>query len=238
MDLKRENIKNLTGLWSMAGSAHGQFYSNEDYAISTVAASEWPNRIWFHRPPSRRKLEEILNRTNISEFTIPVWQTDVTEELLLSQNFTLKNELTGMSIELKDTQFKASELFFQKVTDSRTSALWSSLFLKAFGYFINPRTIELTMDRVDYLIGNHGSRSIGTAVLYKDSPNLAGIHSIGVVPDHRRKSYAEDLLNHVLILAKKQGAIYATLQASSMAKGLYLKTGFREDFRLKNFIKH
>ena len=94
------------------------------------------------------------------------------------------------------------------------------------------------MDRVDYLIGIHGSQSIGTAVLYRDSPNLAGIHSIGVVPDHRRKGYAEDLLNHVLILAKKQGAIYATLQASSMAKGLYLKTGFREDFRLKNFIKH
>ena len=238
MDLTRENIKNLTGLWSLAGRANGQFYSNEDYAISTVAASDWPNRLWFQQPPSRRKLEEILNRTNIARFTIPVWQTDFTEELLLSQNFTLKNELTGMSIELKDTQFKASELFFQKVTDSRTSALWSSLFLKAFGYCIRPETVELTMDRVEYLIGHHGSQSIGTAVLYRDTPTVAGIHSIGVVPDHRRKGYAADLLNHVLNMAKQQGAIYATLQASSMAKGLYIKTGFREDFLLKNFVKH
>jgi len=238
MDLTRENIRNLTNLWSLAGRANGQFYSNDDYAISTVAASEWPNKLWFHQPPSRKKLEEILDRTNIAGFTIPVWQTNVTEKLLLSQNFILKNELTGMSIQLKNNHYHTNELSFQKVTDTGTAALWSSLFIKAFGYCISPETVVLTMNRVDYLIGYHGSQSIGTAVLFRDTPNLAGIHSIGVVPDHRRKGYAADLLNHVLNLAKQQGAIYATLQASQMAKGLYLKTGFREDFLLKNFVKH
>ena len=238
MDLITANIKNLTSLWSLAGLKDGTFISDANYAISTVVESDWPNKLWFHRPPTQELLEEILTRCESDGITIPIWQNIVPEGLLKSRGFSLKNELTGMSLQLNGTHNRTHRLSFQKVSDASSAVLWSNLFLKAFGYFISPKTVELTMGRVDYLIGNHGSRSIGTAVLYRDNPNTAGIHSIGVVPDHRRKGYAADLLNYVLYLAQKQGAIYATLQASSMAKGLYLKTGFQEDFLIQNFVKH
>ncbi|SMG17539.1 GNAT family N-acetyltransferase [Arenibacter troitsensis] len=238
MDLITANINNLTSLWSMAGIMDGQFLDDENFAISTVSESDWPNKIWFHRPPTLELLEEILNRYERKGITIPIWQNIAPEEVLISHGFSIKNELTGMSIQLKDNHYHTGKLSFQKVSDANSAMLWSKLFRKAFGYFISPKTVELTMDRVDYLIGNHGPYSIGTAVIYMDTPKVAGIHSIGVVPNHRRKGYAADLLNHVLDLAKQQGAIHATLQASSMAKELYLKTGFQEDFLIQNFVKH
>tara|TARA_R110000868_G_scaffold403248_1_gene680345 strand:+ start:18133 stop:18864 length:732 start_codon:yes stop_codon:yes gene_type:complete len=235
MDLIKANIKNLTSLWRLAGLKDGTFISDANYAISTVVESEWPNKLWFHRPPTKELLEDILNRCESDGITIPIWQNIVPEELLKSHGFSIKNELTGMSLQLNGTHNRTHRLSFQKVSDASSAVLWSKLFLKAFGYFISPRTVELTKDRVDYLIGNHGSQSIGTAVLYRDNPNTAGIHSIGVVPDHRRWGYAAELLDYVLYLAKQQGAKYATLQASTMAKGLYLKTGFQEDFHIQNY---
>ncbi|MBC8770409.1 GNAT family N-acetyltransferase [Arenibacter sp. BSSL-BM3] len=237
MDLIRENIYNLTSLWSLAGKADGRFFNDEDYAISTIADSAWPNKLWFHRPPSQKLLKEIFNKWDSDDINIPIWQKDIPEQLFESLGFTLKNELTGMSINLNLVKDQPYKLFVQKVNNSKSAALWSSIFFKAFGYWINPRTVELTINQVDYLIGNHGPKSIGTAILYRDDPNIAGFHSIGVVPEHRQNGYASDLLNQVLSLAKKQGAKYATLQASSMGKGLYLKTGFQEDYQLKNFVK-
>ncbi len=238
MDLTVDNIKNLTSLWSLAGKANGRFYSNENYAISTVAKSGWPNRIWFHSPPTKKMLQKVINSNDMADITIPIWKNMAQEKLFNSHDFYIKSELSAMSIQLKDATFKVSGLNFEKVTNASSAALWSQLFLKAFGYSIDPKTVELTMEQVEYFIGNHRSQAIGTAVLYRDTPNTAGIHSIGVVPQHRRKGYAADLLNHVLYLAKQQGAKYATLQASSMAKGLYLKTGFQEDFLIQNFVKH
>jgi GNAT superfamily N-acetyltransferase len=238
MDLNRENISNLTSLWSLAGRADGQYFNSEDYAISSVAESQWPNKLWFHKSPTEKLLKIALMEYDCDGITIPLWQPDVAEEILELHGFTLKNELTGMSKQLNGYQDETNSLSFLRVTDPSSAALWSSLFLQAFGYWIKPSTVVLTMDRVDYLIGNHASQPIGTAVLYRDTPKIAGIHSIGVVPDHRRKGYAADLLNHTLNLAKQQGASHATLQASSMAKELYLKTGFQEDFLLKNFVKH
>ncbi|MDX1768028.1 MAG: GNAT family N-acetyltransferase [Arenibacter troitsensis] len=238
MDLITANINNLTSLWSLAGIMDGQFLDDENFAISTVSESDWPNKIWFHRPPTLELLEEILNRYERKGITFPIWQNIAPEEVLKSHGLSIKNELTGMSIQLKDNHYHTGKLSFQKVSDANSAMLWSKLFRKAFGYFISPKTVELTMDRVDYLFGNHGPYSIGTAVIYMDTPKVAGIHSIGVVPNHRRKGYAADLLNHVLDLATQQGAIHATLQASSMAKELYLKTGFQEDFLIQNFVKH
>ncbi|WP_157943853.1 MULTISPECIES: GNAT family N-acetyltransferase [Arenibacter] len=237
MDLIKENINNLTSLWGLAGKANGVFFSDEDYAISTVVESAWPNKLWFHRPLSKTLLENILNNWNINDITIPIWQKDIPEQLIESLGFTLKNELTGMSINLDLVKDQPHKLFIQKVNDSKSAVLWSSLFYEAFGYYINPRTVELTMHQVDYLIGYHGPKSIGTAVLYRDAPQIAGVHSMGVVPEHRKNGYASDLLNQVLSLAKQQGVTNVSLQASSMGKGLYLKTGFQEDFQIKNFVK-
>lgn len=57
MDLITANINNLTSLWSLAGSKDGQFLDDENFAISTVSESEWPNKLWFHRPPTQELLK-------------------------------------------------------------------------------------------------------------------------------------------------------------------------------------
>ncbi|MEQ9230741.1 MAG: GNAT family N-acetyltransferase, partial [Cyclobacteriaceae bacterium] len=136
--------------------------------------------------------------------------------------------------EIPDARGRTSLL---RVHDTRTATLWAKLFHSAFGYQIHASVVEATMHAVDYFIGSSQGGYVGTAALYLTGDTIAGIHSMGVIPEQRRKGYAEDFLLQVMHAAKNMGADYATLQASEMGKGLYLKTGFQEDFLLRNFIQ-
>ncbi|MEP2025874.1 MAG: GNAT family N-acetyltransferase [Reichenbachiella sp.] len=239
MDLIKANIENLTSLWNVGGAASGNLIATEEYSVSVVSDSEWPNKLWFHKNPERNELKSVLDQWKANDITIPIWEPiDHEQEVILrSYDFELKNELTGMSICLDRIAKANNDLRLIKVNDSKTAVVWSELFQEAFGYLIHPKTIALTMDKIDYFIGKSEGENIGTAVLFQRDEQVVGIHSMGVVPAHRRKGHANNLLINVLSLAQAKGAKYATLQASSMGKGLYLKTGFSEDFQLKNFKK-
>lgn len=239
MDLIKANIENLTSLWNVGGATAGNLITTNLYAVSVVSEAEWPNKLWFHTNPERDELKSVLDQWMANDITIPIWEPiDHEQEVILrSYGFELKNELTGMSICLDRIAKADKDLHLIKVDDSQTAVVWSELFQEAFGYLIHPKTIALTMDKIDYFIGSSEGENIGTAVLFQRDEQVVGIHSMGVVPAHRRKGHANNLLINVLSLAQAKGGKYATLQASSMGKGLYLKTGFSEDFQLKNFKK-
>ncbi|MEQ8927383.1 MAG: GNAT family N-acetyltransferase [Fulvivirga sp.] len=238
MKLITENINNLISLWSLGGKLAGRLFTNQDYSMSVVQHSEWPNKLWLHKNPDQPLMDEIREQWKLNNISIAIWDDpfNKVEDLLTSNGFELKNVLTGMSLVLK-SRFKASEnLNLVRVNNLEQAELWSELFLKAFGYQITVSTIINTMHMVNYFIAYNKDEPVGTAVLYQDNLNVIGIHSMGIIPEHRRKGYANELLHHVLSIAEKKGATLATLQASEMGKGLYLKTGFKEDFKLKNFI--
>lgn len=240
MDLVKTNLDNLTSLWRVGGEQAGNFFSNESYSMSRVNHSEWPNKLWFHDSIDKSLLVELINERSFNGITIPVWGDGLqqTGELLTRYGFELKSELTGMSALLNQVPDHDGVLNTEKVTSREMAVLWSHLFREAFGYQISPLTVEKTMKEVDYYIGKYKETPVGTVVLFQDTPEVAGIHSMGIVPLHRRKGFAADLLLHVLAIAKQKGASCATLQASDMGKELYLKTGFQEDFRIKNFTKN
>jgi len=240
MNLIKQNIDNLTNLWALGGQTSGIYIDHNDYAISKISGSEWPNKLWFHEKPNKRVIQQILQDNDLGNIAIAIWHKSIpdTEVLLRSFGFTEKNSLTGMSIRLNQLTYNSQNLSIQKVTKNDTAKIWSHLFQSAFGYQIHWKTIVQTMMNVDYFIGYLDNIPLGTAALYKHADATVGIHSMGIIPEYRRKGFAEAILSEILNTAGNMGASYATLQASDMGKGLYSKTGFREDFSMKHFVIH
>ncbi|MBO0322241.1 GNAT family N-acetyltransferase [Muricauda sp. CAU 1633] len=239
MDLIEANINNLTGLWRIAGRLAGQYMEGPDFSLSIAGSGDWPNKLWFSRPVDQQIVAGIPHR-HLDKLAIPIWGNDLsTQELMLkNQGFFVKSEQVAMSIKLDETPAHLGRLVARKVTNERMALTWSQLFQEAFGYSISADTVIKTMWDIAYFIGADEEVPVGTAVLFMDEYGIAGIHSMGVVPSQRRKGYARDLLVHLLNIARIKGAAHATLQASQMGKGVYLQTGFQEDFNIKTFIKH
>lgn len=234
------NMENLTALWTLGGKAAGNYINNGEYLMSVVPNSEWPNKLWFHTKPKGFLMEKILKKEISSKVTIPVWGTEShnTEAMLNAFGFNFKNELTGMSIRLNSVKTQQSRLQIDHVHDRITASIWSEVFQGAFGYLIHPDTVVKTMNKIHYYIARMDTKPVGTAMLFIDRPSVAGIHSMGILPNQRRRGYAQEFLIYLLNAAKDKGALHAMLQASAMGKGLYLRNGFKEDFQIKNFINH
>lgn len=237
MDLITANIHNLISLWSLGGQRAGQLHEFDHYSISQVPGSEWPNKLWFKQVPESKTFENVLTLYDLTGITIPVWPgMPGIEEILIQTGMQLKNELTGMSISLQEFSQKATNVQVNEVNNRALAEEWSQLFYAAFEYRINSETVVFTMESVTYLIASIRGESVGTAVLFKDNSDVIGIHSMGIIPEHRRKGYAEGLLYQVLNRGRRSGAKYGVLQASAMGKALYQKTGFKEDFILRNYV--
>lgn len=240
MDIKQLNINNLTSLWIRAGLAAGDFTNHKDYAISRVEGGEWPNKIWFHRKPKIDLLKEVLENVDLRGLSLAIWSEDssLVDKLLNSSGYSVRSSLSGMHLKLDGTYHTEGKLTVQRVSTPEHAIAWSKVFYNCFGYRIDNLTVELTMDAARYFLGFSYGKPVGTAVLYLDSQGTAGIHSMGVLPEQRRRGFAEELLLHLLHEARTEGAIYATLQASDLGKGIYQKLGFIEDFQMKNYTQN
>ncbi|WP_424961434.1 GNAT family N-acetyltransferase [Ekhidna sp.] len=240
MNLIQANTNNLTALWEAAGQLAGQYIEEPGYQLTISESGEWPNKLWFTKSLDMQTLHDILLKWNLNELSLPIWGKDIqrSELILKMSGFEEKLIQVAMSMDLEDAPDHVGQVVLQKVTSKSLAETWSKLFEESFGYEISVETVIKTADFIEYFIGKHNGVPVGTAVLFLDQPRIAGIHSMGVIPTQRRKGYAQELLIHMLNIARVKGATHATLQASEMGKGLYLKTGFREDFIIKTFIKH
>ncbi|MEP1033058.1 GNAT family N-acetyltransferase [Ekhidna sp.] len=240
MDLIKANTNNLTALWKTGGQLAGQYIEESGYHLSIAESGEWPNKLWFTQQMDMQTLVDIQLKWNMDQLSLPIWGKDIEQQALMlkASGFEEKLMQVAMSMHLEDVPHYVERVVIEKVTSTSMAETWSQLFQEAFGYKISANAVSGTMDFIEYFIGKHNGTPIGTAVLFMDNPTVAGIHSMGVIPSQRRKGYAEELLIHVLNIARMKGAAHATLQASDMGKGLYLKTGFQQDFIIKTFTKH
>lgn len=239
MDLKHMNLENLQALWRLVGASVGDYISTNSYEMSVVANSEWPNRIWFSDPNYGGYIHEITNQLRLENFTIPVWD-DPSNHLgkaLETCGFELKSRQFGMSKALNPIEEASNNLSLKYVTDQESANVWSDTFMQAFGYLIHPETIMKTRKEVNYLLGMHHNEPVGTVVLFTNHTKIAGIHSMGIVPEMRKRGFAEDILLQTLNIAADEGATHATLQASESGKHLYTKVGFQVEFTIKNYVK-
>ena len=239
MDLIEGKINNLTTLWRTGGQLAGQYIEEPGYRLSIAGSGEWPNKLWFTQPMNMQALLDIQLKCNLHKLSLPIWGDDLHRQELMLKNHGFEEKLTqvAMSMNLENAPNHVERVFIQKVTSKPIAEIWSQLFQEAFGYEISADTVSRTMGSIEYFIGKHNGTPVGTAVLFIDQEGVAGIHSMGIIPSQRRKGYAEELLIHMMNLARIKGAAYATLQASDMGKGLYFKIGFQQDFIIKTFIK-
>jgi hypothetical protein len=185
VDLIQANISNLTHLWQLVSERAHSF-------------SEWPNRLWFHEKVNDNNLKEakeVLSRSPVS-LKIPSWERNgnSADEVFNRHGFYTSAELKGMSAVL-NYEFDSSGLLnLQQVTHMDEAILWSGLFQKAFHYSISPVLVLLSSNDIQYSIARYKNKPIGTCLLFSNDSDVIGIHSLGIIPEMRRKGFAEEFV--------------------------------------------
>ncbi|WP_411029712.1 GNAT family N-acetyltransferase [Spongiimicrobium sp. 3-5] len=240
MNLKQRNIDNLTSLWKLVNRRANAYVVGDIFDYGIVNYSDWPNRLWFINRPNQGDLDLVKKTisTATTKITVPYWDIDGNdyEPLLKKNGFEKVLEQVGMATDLTKGNFIPSEIDLNKVKDEGTALLWESLFEKAFNYKINHKLLLKSYGEIDYLIAYDKTSPVGTALMYCSGKEVVGIHSMGIIPEMRRKGYAERMMHSMLYEAVDKGYNYAVLQASAMGKGLYEKLGFEEQFLMRNYV--
>lgn len=234
----KTNIHNLTSLWKTAAEPFGAYHNTPVYHYCDVADSDWPNRLSFNEDITAGTLEAGLKIVPAAstKFHLPYWDiyNSKSYELIEAKRFPKVSEQAGMSLQLQQRFTLKNTLQFKEITTAAEAALWTTLFQQAFGYHISNAILLATLNTIHYFIAYHQQQPVGTAILYNTGP-VAGIHSVGVIPDMRRKGFADEIMKFILNKAIESNATHATLQASSMGKDLYLKLGFADEFVIRNY---
>lgn len=140
----------------------------------------------------------------------------------------------GMSLELKNNFKPSKDLRLKKAETTNEIGLWCKAFKQAFNYSISEPTLEKTKNTIPYFLVYDNKDLVGTIILYITG-NTAGVHSLGIIPEMRKKGYATEIMYQILNQAIKENAKTATLQASEMAKNMYSGMGFSTDFLMHNY---
>jgi len=232
------NLHNLTSLWKTAALSFDSYQARPLFDLAYIENTQWPNRLWFHQDITKTSLlaaKSILEKTS-TQLTIPYFDiyNSNSFELLEAEGFSLRFEQVAMFLKPKESLQGKSNFHLQPVVNETQANLWTTLFKQAFGYLISPETVLKNLPFFSYYIAYDNEHAVGTGMT-NSTHNTLGIHSIGIPPAMRRKGFAEAIMIHLINRAIEDQVETITLQASTMGKGLYLKLGFQEQFKIKNY---
>ncbi|UII31462.1 GNAT family N-acetyltransferase [Fulvivirga ulvae] len=227
------NTGNLHALWKVVGSAFNGYAQHGKIYQSCISGSEWPNRIWTTSGST-----EVIMKIKSQMVAEPALTfsrfTSVNDQGDEVQGFIYKSTQYGMSLDLRHP-FKVSRgLTFRKVETTEDVLIWCNAFKQAFGYKIGADILELTKRQIPYFLVIDEEKLVGVVMLYITG-SVAGIHSLGIIQEMRKKGYATDIMHQMLNQAMVHKATTATLQASEMAKRMYQGMGFSTDFLMHNY---
>ena len=227
------NIANLTGLWTLVGETFKGFAVEDKIFSASIEHAEWPNRVWTRKPINNKTAAIVKSKMYKNKaLTFSYFRTDNVNHV--TSYFKLKSKQYGMSLAL-DQKFRVNNtITLTAVTNAKQAILWNDAFCRSFGYNISSKTIIKTCCKVQYYIAYNNNDIIGTVVLFR-TQNVVGIHSLGILPEKRKQGFASEIMTQILNLSIDQNVKLATLQASKMAKAIYLKMGFSQDFLLENY---
>ena len=231
------NINNLTSLWKTASAPYQGYYKGTSFESAYIENAQWPNRIWTSPSPSLKQVEEIKQEmnTDYKQFTFSYFTLSNQENHIENESkLTLKSIQYGMSLPLENKFKTQKDIDFKRVENKEEADIWSNAFFKAFGYEINTATILKTKETIPYYLVYFEQELVGTVILYTTN-TVAGLHSLGIIPEKRKQGFATEIMRHTLNKAIDNNLSLATLQASEMAKEMYLKLGFSLDFLMKNY---
>ncbi|MFH6998625.1 GNAT family N-acetyltransferase [Flavobacterium sp. FlaQc-57] len=236
--LIEDNINNLTGLWKTVGTPFLSYHKNETFEYCKIENSDWPNKLWFRNDITKNDLPDIKKTMqDNSGLVLPYWDIFKTKsyEILDAYGFNIKTEQVAMALKLNHKFVVQNSLSFKRVSNEQDAKIWSDLYPNAFGYVISKEILIHNHNNVQFYLVSLEEKPIGTFMLFQTQKNI-GIHGVGVIPEMRRKGFAEEIMKFALNLAIDLKADYALLQASAMGKDIYTRLGFEDLFVIKNYI--
>lgn len=237
-NLIEDNINNLTGLWQTVGTPFLSYHKNDIFEYCKIENSGWPNKLWLRKDITKKDLPDIIKTMQSnSGLVLPYWDIFGTKsyEILEAYGFSLKTEQVAMALKL-DQKFKLEHnLSFKKIDNEQDAKIWSDLYPNAFGYVISKEILIHNHDKVHFYLVSDENQPIGTFMLFQTG-NTIGIHGVGVIPEMRRKGFAEEIMKFALNLSIALKGEYALLQASVMGKAIYTRLGFEDLFVIKNYV--
>ncbi|MDL2142707.1 GNAT family N-acetyltransferase [Flavobacterium tructae] len=238
INLIEDNLNNLTGMWKTVSSSFLSYHATPLFEYSKVENSGWPNKLWFRKDITKNDIGEITKTMQAnSELAFAYWDIYGTKsyEILDAYGFSLKSEQVAMALKLDQKFALQNNLSFKRVTTEQDAKIWADLYPHAFGYVISKEILIHNHHDVQFYLVSLDNQPIGTFMLFQ-TQNTIGIHGVGVIPEMRRKGFAEEIMKYALNLSIDLNGDYALLQASAMGKDIYTRLGFEDLFVIKNYV--
>ena len=236
--LIEDNINNLTDFWKTVGIPFLSYHKNDNFEYCKIENSGWPNKLWFRQDLAKKDLADISNIMKSNPgLVLPYWDIFGTKsyEILDAYGFEVKTEQVAMALKLDQKYEQQNNLSFQRVSNEEDAKIWADIYPKAFGYIISKEILIHNNGNAQFYLVYFEDQPIGTFMLFQTGNNI-GIHGVGVIPEMRRKGFAEEIMKFTLNLAIDSNIEYALLQASAMGKDIYTRLGFEDLFVIKNYV--
>jgi predicted acetyltransferase len=234
----KRNIENLTSLWKLSLGSGLHTYDHDKISFGWINNSDWPNRIWINGVLTKEILDKVHDKMRNAplELTFSYFDIQISNEQtsMIEHMLEERSVQHGMQLKLTNKYDYETCLTFKKVKTKQDAQVWSEVFYKSFKYSINSETVYKTFQDVEYFTVHIKNKEIGTIALYFHA-DVAGVHSLSVIPEERRKGYAKDITLFILNRAHDAKAKIVTLQASKSAKNMYQGLGFSTEFLMRNY---
>jgi ribosomal protein S18 acetylase RimI-like enzyme len=236
--LIEDNINNLTGLWRTVGIPFASYHKNDASEYCKIENSGWPNKLWFRHDITENDAEKAIEtmKSN-SGLVLPYFDIFRTNsyEILEAKGLIKKTEQVAMALKLDQKFEQQNNLSFKRVLNDEDAKTWADIYPDAFGYIISKEILIQNNENIHFYLFSLENQPIGTCMLFQTGNNI-GIHGVGVIPEMRRKGFAEEIMKFALNMVIDSNLEYALLQASAMGKDIYTRLGFQDLFVIRNYV--
>jgi GNAT superfamily N-acetyltransferase len=236
-NLIKDNIDNLTALWRTVATPLLSYHKFDPFEFSQIKNSGWPNRLWLREDIKEENLPQIMEIMEKNPgLVIPYWDIfGSTSNIFFENNgFKIRIQLMAMALKLDKKFTLQNKLNFKRVLNEEDAKTWSDIYPLSFSYVISKETLVHNYENVKFYLVHFEEKPIGTLTLFQTG-NIMGIHGVGVIPEMRKKGFAEEIMKFALNEAIDAGCEYAQLQASALGKGIYTRLGFEDLFLITNY---
>lgn len=231
-ELEVANLENLTSYWQALGAT---MKGEPGFWIS----NSWPHRCW---KPDLQNLAVSDIEALDPKIIVPVFSQDDSTALadaLGQLNYRVGSELTAMVLVTANWHHATDgngALRFHQLENAADVIRWSELSGIAFGYQIDPTSIQHLMaaDDVAIFLVEADGTAIGSALTYRTGDTV-GIHQVGVLPEHRGRGFARTMMQSLIDLESTPETNSIVLQASTSGRPLYETLGFERQFNIRNY---
>ena len=166
---------------------------------------------------------------------------------LEAHGLTLWGDMTGMAIDLVALEERSSSLTnltIKPVRDIETLREWAHPLAVAFGLPDSAAntvcnlfaSLGLGQDhRLQHYVGLLNGKPVACSSVFLGA-GVAGIYTVGTIPDHRNQGLGSTLTCEALYHASRMGYHAGVLHSSRMGFSVYRRIGFKEYCKIRTYV--